>query len=237
MAKRTLLSWSSGKDSAFALFLLRKDPDIEVEGLFTTVNSTHGRVAMHAVTEELLQVQTKAINLPLRKLEIPYPCSNVQYEAAMSKFVSEAKSQGIVYMAFGDVFLEDIRKYREDKLEDTGITPMFPLWGMRSGQLAREMIDKGFRMIITCVDPRHVSKSFIGREFDESFLNDLPPDVDPCGEKGEFHTFVYDGPIFLEPLSVKPGRIVEREGFVFGDVILGPIEGSISTIQKVLAER
>lgn len=220
MAKRTLLGWSTGKDSAYALYLLRQTAGIKVEGLFTTVNRTHGRVAMHAVNEALLDLQAQATGIPLRKLEIPYPCSNEEYDAVMGAFVDEARGQGIEFMAFGDVFLEEIRKYREEKLGNTGITPLFPLWGCETDQLAKDMIDKRFRMIITCVDPRHVPRSFVGRQFDESFSKDLPTHVDRCGENGEFHTFVYDGPILEKPLNVKAGEIVERDGFVFADVML-----------------
>lgn len=220
MAKRTLLSWSSGKDSAYGLYLLRQTPGIRVEGLFTTVNRTHGRVAMHAVSEALLDLQARAIDLPLRKLEIPYPCSNECYNTVMGAFVHEARSQGIEYMAFGDVFLEDIRTYREEKLKSTGIAPLFPLWGLETDHMARALLDAGFRMIITCVDPRHVPKDFAGRQFDESLLKALPAHVDPCGENGEFHTFVYDGPIFSKSLKVRAGEIVERDGFVFADVII-----------------
>jgi uncharacterized protein (TIGR00290 family) len=220
MAKRTLLSWSTGKDSAYALYRLRRTPGIRVEGLFTTVNRTHGRVAMHAVSEALLDLQARAVDLPLRKLEIPYPCSNETYETVMGTFVHEAKSEGIESMAFGDVFLEDVRRYREEKLKSTGITPLFPLWGLETNHMARALLDAGFKMIITCVDPRHVPKEFAGRPFNESFLKNLPVHVDPCGENGEFHTFVYDGPIFSNPLDVRAGHIVERDGFVFADVVV-----------------
>jgi uncharacterized protein (TIGR00290 family) len=220
MTKRTLLSWSTGKDSAYALHVLREGQEIFVEGLFTTVNRTHGRVAMHAVSEALLDLQARAVGLPLRKLEIPYPCSNEEYEAVMGTFVHEAKNQGIGFMAFGDVFLEDVRRYREEKLKNTGITPLFPLWGLKTDHMARALLGAGFRMIITCVDPRHVPKDFAGRQFDTSLLEELPSHVDPCGEKGEFHTFVYDGPIFEKPFHVKVGEIVERDGFVFADVIV-----------------
>jgi uncharacterized protein (TIGR00290 family) len=220
MAKRTLLSWSTGKDSAYALYLLRRTPGIRVEGLFTTVNRTHGRVAMHAVSEALLDLQAHAVDLPLRKLEIPYPCSNEIYETVMGTCVYEAKSEGIQCMAFGDVFLEDVRRYREEKLESTGIAPLFPLWGLETDHMARALLDAGFRMITSCVDPRHVPRDFAGRQFDDSLLKDLPPHVDPCGENGEFHTFVYDGPVFKKPLHVEVGETVERDGFVFADLIL-----------------
>jgi uncharacterized protein (TIGR00290 family) len=219
MRLRTLLSWSSGKDSAFALHVLREAKDMDIVGLFATVNRTFKRVAMHAVREELLQRQADAVKLPLITLEIPHPCSNKAYEAIMKKFVNEAKDQGITRMAFGDLFLQDIRSYREEKLRGSGITPMFPLWGKPSDQLAREMIGLGFRMIITCVDPGFLPRDFVGREFDERFINDLPAGVDPCGENGEFHTFVYDGPIFKSALRVEVGSVVERDGFIFADVI------------------
>lgn len=221
MKKRTLLSWSSGKDSAFALYLLRESPDVEVVGLFTTVNSTRRRVAMHAVRDDLLRLQARAVGLPLEILEIPEKCSNGQYEAVMAKFVHESTGRGIEVMAFGDLYLEDIRRYREEKLRETGITPIFPLWGRETDRLAREMIGKGFRMILTCIDPRKFPKGFIGRELDEALLKSLPADADSCGENGEYHTFVYDGPIFSEPLNVQVGDIVERDGFVFADVIPG----------------
>ena len=217
--KRTLLSWSSGKDSAFALYLLRKMPEIEVVGLFTTVNSTHRRVAMHAVREDLLQLQARAVGLPLEILHIPENCSNKDYEKVMAEFVSESIDRGIEVMAFGDLHLEGVRRYREEKLRETGIAPLFPLWGRKTDQLATEMIKKGFRMIITCIDPRLFPKRFIGCELDEAFLKNLPVNADPCGENGEYHTFVYDGPIFSEPLDVKLGEIVDRDGFVFADVI------------------
>jgi uncharacterized protein (TIGR00290 family) len=220
MAKRTLLSWSTGKDSAYALYLLRQTPGISVEGLFTTVNKTHGRVAMHAVSEALLDLQARAVGLPLTKLEIPYPCPNEKYETVMGTFVHEARSQGIECMGFGDLFLEDVRKYREEKLKGAGITPLFPLWGLKTDTMAQALLDAGFKMIITCVDPRHVPKDFAGSPFDESFLKSLPANADPCGENGEFHTFVYDGPIFSNPLDVRAGEIVERDGFVFADVVV-----------------
>ena len=220
MARRTLLSWSTGKDSAFALHVLRESPDVDVVGLFTTVNSTHNRVAMHAVGIELLHLQAEAVRLPLRCLEIPYQCSNDTYEAVMNGFIVESKEQGVECMAFGDLFLEDIRDYREEKLQGTGIKPVFPLWQKPTDHLVKDMIGQGFRMITTCVDPRSVPKSLVGREIDESFLRELPVGVDPCGENGEFHTFVYDGPVFSNSLDVKPGKVVERDGLVFADVTL-----------------
>ncbi len=218
MAKRTLLSWSSGKDSAFTLYLLQGTPGVEVAGLFTTVNVTHGRVAMHAVRSDLLELQASATGLPLRKLEIPYPCSNEHYERVMSNFLDEAKAEGIECMAFGDLFLEDVRKYREEKLAQAGIRALFPLWKMESHRLADQLIRKDFQMIVTCLDPKHLPCNFAGRKFDEQFLKDLPRGVDPCGENGEFHTFVYGGPILKKQLNVKVGKIVERDGFIFADI-------------------
>jgi len=222
MKKKTLLSWSTGKDGAFALYLLRESREFEVVGLFTTVNTTRRRVAMHAVREDLLRLQAHAVGLPLEILPIPEPCSNEQYEGVMGKFVRESAARGIEVMAFGDLYLEDVRGYREEKLRETGIMPIFPLWGRKTDELAGEMIGKGFKVILTCVDPRLLPKSFVGRELDAALLESLPAQADPCGEKGEFHTFVYDGPIFSEPLHVQAGEIVERDGFVFADVMSDP---------------
>ena len=219
MSKKTLLSWSSGKDSAWALHTLRQDPTVEVVGLLTTVNRDAGRVAMHAVREALLEAQAEAAGLPLTKVYIPQPCSNEEYEAAMGKAVAKAKHEGITHIAFGDLFLEEIRKYREDKLAGTGVEPMFPLWGRDTNALSREMVESGLRAIITSVDPTQVSAEFAGRTYDASFLDDLPDGVDPCFERGEMHSFAYAGPMFSAPLAVERGEIVERDGFVFADVL------------------
>jgi uncharacterized protein (TIGR00290 family) len=216
--KKTLLSWSSGKDSAWSLHLLRHDPDVEVIGLLTTVNELHQRVAMHAVRLGLLEKQAEAVALPLRTINIPSPCSNAQYETAMNLVLAEVKQQDVEQIAFGDLFLEDIRAYREMQLAGTGINPVFPLWRRPTAELAREMIGSGLRAIITCVDPRQLSGKFVGREYDESLLADLPVGVDECGERGEFHTFTYDGPMFKEALRVRVGEVVERGGFIFADV-------------------
>lgn len=221
-AKKTLLSWSSGKDSAWALHGLRAIPDVEVVGLMTTVNQLHQRVAIHAVRLELLQRQAEAVGLPLQVIDLPSPCTNSQYEAAMRKFVDESKRRGIECIAFGDLFLADIKEYREAKLAGTGITPLFPLWLAPTGQLAKEMISKGLRAVVTCVDPQQLPLTFAGREFNEQFLADLPKHVDPCGERGEFHTFAFDGPMFEKPVSVELGAVVERDGFVYADVL--PVE-------------
>jgi uncharacterized protein (TIGR00290 family) len=218
MKKKTLLSWSSGKDSAWALHLLRQRDDIEVVGLFTTVNAEFQRVAMHAVRLELLKLQAEAVGLPLGTLNIPYPCSNLQYESVMKAFVDASVEKGIDCMAFGDLFLQDIRIYREEKLKDTGITPIFPLWQIPTDRLARQMISEGMRAYLTCIDPKKLPPCFAGREFGPSFLDELPESVDPCGEYGEFHTFAVDGPMFKKPIEVHVGEIVERDGFIFADL-------------------
>jgi len=216
---KTLLSWSSGKDSAWSLHVLRTRQDAEVVGLLTTINEAYSRVAMHAVRVELLEAQAKAVGLPLWKIPIPSPCSNAEYEAAMLAAIQRAKAEGINTFAFGDLFLEEIRRYREECLSGTGISPLFPIWASPTRELVREMIDAGLRARVTCVDPKQLPASFVGREFDAQFLADLPPNVDPCGERGEFHTFAYDGPMFRYPVPVQLGEIVEREGFVFADLL------------------
>lgn len=213
------MSWSSGKDSAWALHTLQQDPDIDVVGLFCTVNKAFERVAMHGVRIELLQRQAASIGLPLEILEIPYPCSNSDYEQVMGQFVARAQAGHIEHFAFGDLFLEDIRHYREEKLKDTGITAIFPIWGIPTKQLSRTMLDGGLRTVITCIDPKQIAEDFAGREYDELFLQDLPDSTDPCGENGEFHSFVFDGPMFKEKIDIRVGDIVQRDGFVFADVL------------------
>jgi uncharacterized protein (TIGR00290 family) len=219
MRKRVMLSWSSGKDSAWALKLLRLDPDVDLVGLFTTVNREFDRVAMHAVRRTLLDAQAASIGLPLEAIPIPHPCSNQDYEAAMAAFVEQAKRRGISHFAFGDLFLEDIRRYREDKLRGTGVHPLFPLWGLPTDTLARDMVAGGLRAYVTCVDPKQAPRSWAGRIFDRAFVDAIPEGIDPCGERGEFHTFVYDGPMLRHPVPVAPGEIVERDGFVFADLL------------------
>jgi len=219
MQKRTLLSWSSGKDSAWALHVLRQDPQIEVVGLFTTINAKHQRVAMHAVRLQLLKLQAEAAGLPLQLIEIPDPCSNAEYESAMQRFVEEATAQKIECMAFGDLFLQDIREYRENRLSGTGIAPVFPLWNRPTHELAVEMLDAGVRAIITSVDPRKLPGYFVGREWSKSLLAELPKEIDPCAENGEFHTVVLAGPMFRHPIPARVGSIVERDGFFFADVL------------------
>lgn len=212
------MSWSSGKDSAFALYKM-KQQKIEVSGLFTTVNESANRVAMHAVRESLLQKQAEALNLPLHKIQIPSPCSEDTYNQNMSAFIEIAKKENVTHFAFGDLFLEDVRQYRVTKLLNSGIEPIFPIWRMPTNQVAREIIAIGQKTVITCIDPRKIAPTFAGRYFDESFLEDLPPGVDPCGEQGEFHSFVFDSPLFSSPLNIRVGEILERDGFVFADVI------------------
>jgi uncharacterized protein (TIGR00290 family) len=217
---RTWLSWSSGKDSAWALHMLRTRGDAQVAGLLTTLNQEAGRVAMHAVREELLDAQAAAAGLPIIKVFLPHPCSNAAYEDAMRGAIALAKADRVTHMAFGDLFLEDVRRYRETMLAGTGIQPMFPLWGQPTGQLADRMIAAGLRACLTCVDPKQLSPAFAGRTFDEWLLKDLPGNVDPCGEHGEFHTFAHAGPMFEEPISIMPGDVVTRDGFVFADLLL-----------------
>jgi uncharacterized protein (TIGR00290 family) len=213
------LAWSSGKDSAWALHALRASPEVEVVGLLTTVNEVHDRVAMHGVRRSLLQAQADALGLPLVLAPIPHPCTNEEYETVMSGAVARARAEGVSAFAFGDLFLEDIRRYRESRLAGTGILPIFPLWGRPTAALAEEMIAGGLRARVVTVDPRHLSPAFAGRAFDRAFLADLPAGVDACGENGEFHTFAWDGPMFRGPLDLRSGAVVEREGFVFADLL------------------
>lgn len=217
--KRVLISWSSGKDSAWTLYVLRRDPRYEVVGLLTTLNAAAGRVAMHAVRRELLEAQAEAAGLPLWTIPLPWPCSNTQYEEALAAACARAVGDGVEVVAFGDLFLADIRAYREKQLEGTGLGPIFPVWGLPTGQLAREMIAGGLCARLTCVDPTKLPAEFAGREFDAALLADLPAGVDPCGENGEFHTFASAGPMFRRPVNVVVGEKVEREGFVFADLL------------------
>lgn len=220
MKKRTLLSWSSGKDSAWSLHVLRQDPDIEVVGLVTTINEEYERVAMHAVRLTLLKYQAEAAGLPLHIIPLPNPCSNKIYESRMNDFIASIKNDGIEYMAFGDLYLEDIRTYRESRLKDTGITPLFPIWGIPTDELANTMVQSGLRAHLTCVDPKKLDPAFAGREYNASLISDLPDSVDPCGENGEFHSFCFAGPMFSKPVDIKVGETVEREGFVFTDLMV-----------------
>jgi uncharacterized protein (TIGR00290 family) len=218
--EKVLLSWSSGKDSAWTLHVLRSHHELEVVGLLTTINQQFERVAMHAVRVELLRAQAAAAGLPLHEVGIPWPCSNEQYEAVMAAAVQRARAEGVTVMAFGDLFLEDIRQYREQKLSGCGIRPIFPLWQLPTLELAHTMQGAGLRARLTCVDPRKLPKGLVGREFDAALLAELPPGVDPCGEHGEFHSFAYAGPMFEQPIAIRPGEVVERDGFVFADLTL-----------------
>lgn len=216
---KILLSWSSGKDSAWMLQVLRQD-GAAVAGLLTSVNESAGRVSMHGVREEILQAQAVAAALPLRTIPLPWPCSNEIYEARLRHAVERAVADGFTHVAFGDLFLDDVRRYREDRLAGTGLTPLFPLWGRPTPQLARDMIAGGLRARLSTLDPRVMPRTLIGAEFDDALLAALPASVDPCGERGEFHTCVTAGPMFATPLTVETGEIVEREGFVYGDLTL-----------------
>ena len=220
MQPRAILSWSSGKDSAMSLYRVSKRGDFQVACLLTTITDQFHRVSMHGVREELLELQADSLGYSLEKVMIPYPCPNDVYEQKMREILSAWKSRGVTHAIFGDLFLEDIRKYREERLAQLDITPIFPLWHEDTTSLAKEMLEVGFRAIVTCVDPKKLDPAFAGREFNQSFLNDLPSEVDRCGENGEFHTFVYDGPIFRKPIPVKVGEIVLRDGFQFADVTL-----------------
>jgi uncharacterized protein (TIGR00290 family) len=226
MGRKLLLSWSSGKDSAWALHLLRRSGEYDVAGLLTTLNQAFDRVAMHSTRRALVEAQAHAAGLPLQAVPLPWPCSNQHYEAAMRQACDGALSCGIDAMAFGDLFLEDVRRYREERLRGTGITPIFPVWGIDTARLAREMIDTGLRARLVCIDPKKLPAKFAGRDFDADLLRDLPPGVDPCGENGEFHTFVYAGPMFREPIPIESGAVVERDGFLFADVRLAGAEAS-----------
>lgn len=220
---KTLLSWSSGKDSAWTLHKLRSEPGIEIAGLVTAINAEFDRVAMHGVRRALVEAQARAAALPLTLIEIPNPCPNDVYEARMAAFVEAARDNGIEAMAFGDLFLEDIRAYREDRLKGSGITPLFPIWidGKDTGALAADMMSSGLKAAVACLDPQQLPRSFAARDFDAAFVTDLPPGVDPCGENGEFHTFAFDGPMFRAPIKVTRGEVVERSGFVFCDLLPG----------------
>jgi uncharacterized protein (TIGR00290 family) len=215
------VAWSSGKDSAWALEAVRRSGELDVAALLTTVNRTHQRVAMHAVRESLLETQADAAGLPLVKVPIPSPCSNAEYERAMGEAMDRARAEGVTHMVFGDLFLQDVRRYREENLEKCGMTPVFPLWGIPTRQLAEEMIAGGLRARLTCIDPRQLDKAFAGREWNAELLAELPASVDPCGERGEFHTFAHAGPMFRAPIAVRLGEIVERGGFVFADFSAG----------------
>jgi uncharacterized protein (TIGR00290 family) len=216
---RVALSWSSGKDSAWTLHVLRQTPGVKVVALITTFNTRADRVSMHAVRRELVNAQADRIGLPLWAVELEWPCSNASYETLMAAVWRRAKEQDVDAIAFGDLFLQDIRAYRERQLQGSGLNPLFPVWGLPTRDLAADMIASGVRAKLTCVDPKRLEASFAGRDFDAELIRDLPAEVDPCGENGEFHTFVFDGPMFSSPIAIHTGEVVTRDGFVFCDVL------------------
>jgi uncharacterized protein (TIGR00290 family) len=223
-----LLSWSGGKDSALALHAIReqgRDAAVRVEALVTTVTEGYERVSMHGVRRELVHAQAAAIGLPLVEARIPPAASNERYEQAMRETLAPFRSKGIGRVVFGDLFLEDVRAYRERLLASLDMTAVLPLWGMDTGRLARELIALGFRAVLVCVDARQLPPALCGRELDAELLRDLPAGADPCGERGEFHTFVFDGPVFSRPVPVSRGEVVERDGFVFCDLLAASPEG------------
>ncbi len=219
---KVLLSWSSGKDSAWALQVLLAQPDIELAGLLTTFNQEADRVAMHAVRRELVEMQAAAVSLPLYPVDLPWPCPNEEYETILTGTLTELKDRlSITHVAFGDLYLEDVRAYREKQMDRLGLTPLFPIWGQPTKELAQQMVAAGVQAWLTCVDPRQLPREFAGRAYDDRLLGELPDGVDPCGENGEFHTFAWDGPMFASPVHVSVGERVERDGFVFTDLMPG----------------
>lgn len=212
------MSWSSGKDSAWALQTLLNNADVEVVGLFSTLNAEYDRVAMHGVRRALLERQASRIGLPLEVIEIPNPCPNEEYERLMSAFVEDVKQRGIDCFAFGDLFLEDVRRYREKNLEGTGIQALFPIWGLDTKALSRQMVKAGIKTVLTCVDTDQFPGEYVGRHYDDTLLGSLPETVDPCGENGEFHSFVFDAPFFDSPIDIEVGEVIQRGQFVFADV-------------------
>ena len=216
---KILASWSSGKDSAWMVHVLRQG-GMAPAGLLTSINEAADRVAMHGVRRAVLEAQADAAGLPLTIVRLPSPCPNEIYEQRMAAAVADARAQGFTHVAFGDLFLEDVRRYREDRMSGTGLTPLFPLWGIPTKDLGRDMIRGGLRASITCVDTHSLAPTFAGRAYDELLLRELPDGVDPCGERGEFHTCVTAGPMFDRPIAVEPGETVDRERFVFADLVL-----------------
>jgi uncharacterized protein (TIGR00290 family) len=222
LKQKTLLSWSSGKDSAWTLHVLRQRGEVEVVGLLTTINTHFQRVSMHGTRYALLKAQARAARLPLWEVPLPWPASNEIYEGAVASACASAVAKGITAIAFGDLFLEDVRRYREDRLRGTGLEPMFPLWGRSTRDLVSEMLEDGLRARIVCVDGSKLPADFAGRDLDYDLLRRLPATADPCGENGEFHTFAYAGPIFHQPIPIQAGQVVTREGFVYADLLPSP---------------
>jgi uncharacterized protein (TIGR00290 family) len=221
-AMKILVSWSTGKDSAWMLHVLNQQYPGAAAGLLTTTNEAFDRVAMHAVRREMLEAQARAVRLPLHVVPLPWPCSNEQYEAIMTAAVAGFVRDGFTHVAFGDLFLEDVRQYRESRLAGSGLEPLFPIWKTKpTRELAEEMVAAGLRARLTCVNPKRLDPSFCGRIFDRSFIDGLPAGVDPCGENGEFHSFAFEGPMFAQPVDHQLGNIVERDGYVFADIIHG----------------
>ena len=220
MRPKALIAWSSGKDSAWALHEMRRAGDCEIVGALTTVTEMFGRVSMHGVREELLLAQLASAGLEPIIVPIPYPCPNEVYEARMAAALKDAKAAGVTQVIFGDLFLEDVRRYREEKLASTGIAPVFPLWQRPTDALAREMIDAGVETYLACIDLKQLGKEFAGRRFDHALLGELPVSADPCGEKGEFHSCVVAGPMLSRRIPVAVGEVVEREGFAFADLVM-----------------
>jgi uncharacterized protein (TIGR00290 family) len=219
MSAKTLIAWSSGKDSAWALHEARRSGEYEIAGALTTVTEAFSRVSMHGVREELLKAQLEAAGVALKIVPIPFPCPNEVYEARMGAALSDAKAEGVTHVIFGDLFLEDVRAYREAKMAGTGVTPVFPLWGRPTDALARTMVEGGLKTHLVCVDLKAMPKSFAGRKFDAALLDELPSNVDPCGERGEFHTCVLAGPMFSRAIPASVGDVVERDGFAFADLV------------------
>jgi len=219
MTAQAIISWSSGKDAAYALHEVRRHGEYEIVAALTTLSIPYQRVSMHAVRDLLLDRQMSAVGLPCRKIYIPAPCPNEVYEREMAAALAEFRERGVDCVVFGDLFLESVRAYREERLAEVGMRGVFPLWGRPTRELAEEMITAGMRATITCIDPRKLPESYAGRSYDAGFVDDLPPDVDPCGENGEFHTLATAGPMFRDPIATSVGEVVRRDGFVFTDVL------------------
>lgn len=217
---KAFVSWSSGKDCAFSLWEAQRTSDLDIRGLLTTTNESVGRVAMHGTRNELMRRQAEAVGLPVLEVGLPWPCSNEDYASRMIAACETMKAQGVSHVIYGDLFLEDIRAYRDEKMAQAGLTAVYPLWKRDTRQLARDMIASGLKTVVVCIDPKKLDASLAGRWFDEAFLNDLPDGIDPCGENGEFHTCVVDGPMFSKPIDVEVGETVERDGFVYADVMV-----------------
>ena len=235
MREPILFCWSGGKDSAMALHTLLRLPDVRIVALLTTVTETYDRISMHGVRRELLVQQAQSIGLPLHEVRIPPQCVNPIYEARMEEALRIYYAEGVRTVAFGDIFLQDLRAYREKNLARIGMTALFPIWTRDTRELIRSFQAARFRAVAACIDPKVLDRSFAGRELDPSFFRDLPSGVDPCGENGEFHTFVFDGPIFHNPIPVRPGEIVERDSFIYCDLL--PSEGVLGAQRRCAPAR